>query len=228
MTGVRLQISMHSGMARLVPHPRVAFLATAVALVTPAAADAYIGPGAGFAVMSSFLVIFVTMIVVLASVLAWPFRALWRLAPKAAGRPSTASSSSLRRAGSGLTDQFLKEGLLPSFAALKARGTYRRLQTTYPALSPVAWSSFSTGTHPARHNIFDFLDRDAHYCRCSRPRASAQSKFFRLGKCLIPRHRTPRTCGARSPSGRSRRAAHLEHDPARAITFPPDRSTAPS
>ena len=39
-------------------------------------------------------------------------------------------------------------------------GCYSRLRTTYPALSPVAWSSFATGTNPARHNIFDFLNRD--------------------------------------------------------------------
>ena len=55
---------MHSGMARFVPHPRAALAVAAVTLVAPAAADAYIGPGAGFAVMSSFLVMLVTMVVV--------------------------------------------------------------------------------------------------------------------------------------------------------------------
>ena len=39
-------------------------------LLAPAPAAAYIGPGAGFAVMSSFLVILVTMLAVAASILA--------------------------------------------------------------------------------------------------------------------------------------------------------------
>ena len=53
------------------------------------------------------------------------------------------------------------QGELPNFSRLaEARGSYRRLRTTFPSVSPVAWSSFSTGSHPARHNIFDFLDRD--------------------------------------------------------------------
>ena len=43
---------------------------------------------------------------------------------------------------------------------LAKMGCYKPLKTTFPALSPVAWSSFSTGSRPARHNIYDFLDRD--------------------------------------------------------------------
>src|SRR5581483_1786262 len=32
--------------------------------------------------------------------------------------------------------------------------------TTYPAQTPVAWSSFMTGTNPGGHGIFDFISRD--------------------------------------------------------------------
>jgi predicted AlkP superfamily phosphohydrolase/phosphomutase len=32
--------------------------------------------------------------------------------------------------------------------------------TTYPAQTPVAWSTFSTGTNPGGHGIYDFLRRD--------------------------------------------------------------------
>ncbi|NIV47450.1 MAG: hypothetical protein GWN46_11895, partial [Gammaproteobacteria bacterium] len=46
------------------------------------------------------------------------------------------------------------------FERLARMGCYKRLRTTFPSISPVAWSSFSTGTHPAKHNIYDFLDRD--------------------------------------------------------------------
>ena len=57
-----------------------------------------------------------------------------------------------------LTDQFMKEGLLPNFRKLQEQGTYIRLETTLPAESPVAWSSFQTGCNPGRHRIFDFLE----------------------------------------------------------------------
>src|SRR5438270_14031886 len=54
----------------------------------------------------------------------------------------------------------MSEGKLPNLSRLKEEGSYRRLRTTFPALSPVAWSTFATGVNPAKHNIFDFLNRD--------------------------------------------------------------------
>src|SRR5581483_10732080 len=35
-----------------------------------------------------------------------------------------------------------------------------RLRTTTPAQTPVAWSTFATGTNPGAHGVFDFLRRD--------------------------------------------------------------------
>src|SRR5947199_410657 len=49
---------------------------------------------------------------------------------------------------------------LPNLAKIRAGGNYCRLKTTYPALTPVAWSSFATGTNPGGHGIFDFIRRD--------------------------------------------------------------------
>jgi predicted AlkP superfamily phosphohydrolase/phosphomutase len=217
-------------MGRLVPHARaLTAAATLAAVLLPAPALAYIGPGAGFAVMSSFLVVFVTLLVVAASVLAWPFRALWRLLrgngppPAAIGRLVVIGFDGQDPA---LTDRFLAEGLLPNFARLAATGSYRPLQTTYPALSPVAWSSFSTGTHPARHNIFDFLDRDrrTYLPRLSSTRIGKVERFFRLGKYLIPRHRPELTNLRRSTPfwtllGQRRIWSTILRVP---ITFPPD------
>ena len=221
---------MRSGMASLVPHPRATLAVTAVTLAAPALADAYIGPGAGFAVMSSFLVILVTMVVVLASILAWPFRALWRLARRTGPPPAAIGRFivlGFDGQDPGLTDQYLKQGLLPNFAKLQAQGSYRRLQTTYPALSPVAWSSFSTGTHPARHNIFDFLDRDrrTYLPLLSSTRIGKVERFFRLGKYLIPRERPALTNLRRSKPfwtilGERRIWSTILRVP---ITFPPDR-----
>ena len=59
-----------------------------------------------------------------------------------------------------LVEELIEEGSLPNLAKLKVEGSYRRLGTTWPPLSPVAWSSFSTGTNPGKHNIFDFISRD--------------------------------------------------------------------
>ena len=54
----------------------------------------------------------------------------------------------------------MERGELPSFARLRREGHYSRLATTYPAQTPVAWSSFATGTNPGGHGIFDFVSRD--------------------------------------------------------------------
>lgn len=60
-----------------------------------------------------------------------------------------------------LLNRFMAEGVMPNFEMLKNRGGYTGiLNTTTPALSPVAWSSFITGCNPGKHGIFDFIHRD--------------------------------------------------------------------
>jgi predicted AlkP superfamily phosphohydrolase/phosphomutase len=54
----------------------------------------------------------------------------------------------------------LGRGELPQLAKIRQAGCYTRLKTTYPAQTPVAWSSFVTGTNPGGHGIFDFICRD--------------------------------------------------------------------
>ena len=54
----------------------------------------------------------------------------------------------------------LERGQLPNLARIRQMGSYSRLKTTYPAQTPVAWSSFATGTNPGGHGIFDFISRD--------------------------------------------------------------------
>jgi predicted AlkP superfamily phosphohydrolase/phosphomutase len=51
-------------------------------------------------------------------------------------------------------------GELPHLTKIKDQGGYTRISTTYPAQTPVAWSTFTTGTNPGGHGIFDFLGRD--------------------------------------------------------------------
>jgi predicted AlkP superfamily phosphohydrolase/phosphomutase len=59
-----------------------------------------------------------------------------------------------------IVDSLLARNELPNFFKLRAQGSYSRLRTTYPAQTPVAWSSFATGTNPGGHGIFDFIRRD--------------------------------------------------------------------
>jgi predicted AlkP superfamily phosphohydrolase/phosphomutase len=59
-----------------------------------------------------------------------------------------------------LAESMIRAGNLSNLARLQAQGGYSRLCTTYPAQTPVAWSSFATGKNPGGHGIFDFLRRD--------------------------------------------------------------------
>ena len=60
----------------------------------------------------------------------------------------------------GIVEAMLERGELPNLARIRTTGSYSRLKTTYPAQTPVAWSSFVTGTNPGAHGIFDFICRD--------------------------------------------------------------------
>jgi predicted AlkP superfamily phosphohydrolase/phosphomutase len=59
-----------------------------------------------------------------------------------------------------LLSEWMEEGKLPNLKSLQERGTFLELGTTNPAESPVAWSSFATGTNPGKTSVFDFLKRD--------------------------------------------------------------------
>ena len=205
-------------------------LALGMLLSAATPAEAYIGPGAGFALLSSFLVLFTTILMVIASLLVWPFRTLWRIATR--GKPPRASIKRLIVVGLDgqdpvLTDRFMAEGLLPNFQELASTGCYRRLRTTFPSLSPVAWSSFSTGTNPGRHNIFDFLDRDrrTYLPLLSSTRVGRVERFLRLGRYRIPLHKPELRLLRKSKPfwtilGEHRIWSTVLRVP---ITFPPDR-----
>jgi len=59
-----------------------------------------------------------------------------------------------------IVEPMLAAGALPNLAKIRARGGFSRVQTTYPAQTPVAWSTFATGLNPGGHGIFDFIRRD--------------------------------------------------------------------
>src|SRR3974377_404033 len=59
-----------------------------------------------------------------------------------------------------IVEAMLARGELKNLQKLRDAGSYTRLRTTYPAQTPVAWSTFATGTNPGGHGIFDFIRRD--------------------------------------------------------------------
>lgn len=63
-----------------------------------------------------------------------------------------------------VAEPMLEAGALPALARLRAAGAYARVATTFPAQTPVAWSTFATGVNPGGHGIFDFLRRDPATC----------------------------------------------------------------
>ncbi len=153
------------------PHARVAALALAaggVALLasTPATAVAYVGPGAGIALLTGFATLFFSMLLGLLSLLLYPLRLVHRrLTKKRAPQPARIKRAvviGLDGLDPELAQRFMDEGKLPTLAKLAREGMFRPLATTTPAMSPVAWSSFATGVHPSKHGIYDFLTRDRH------------------------------------------------------------------
>lgn len=59
-----------------------------------------------------------------------------------------------------IVESLLEAGELPHLQAMAERGGYSRIGTTCPAQTPVAWSTFATGTNPGGHGVFDFIRRD--------------------------------------------------------------------
>lgn len=153
---------------------------------------AYIGPGAGFAFLGSFLTLLTSLVLSVASLLAWPFRMLWLLIRRKQGyrkaRVKKLIFLGLDGFDPGLAERFMAEGKLPNLSRLKEQGSYTKLRTTFPALSPVAWSTFATGVNPAKHNIFDFLNRDlkTYVPELASSKVRPPHRILKLGKWRIP------------------------------------------
>ena len=192
---------------------------------------AYIGPGAGFAFLGSFLALIASVLLSILSILIWPFRMAWLLVSRRQGfrkaRVKKLIFLGLDGFDPGLTERFMAEGKLPNLKQLKEQGSYRRLRTTFPALSPVAWSTFATGVNPAKHNIFDFLNRDlkSYVPELSSSKVRPPHRILRIGKFRIPLSRPSVEMRRKSEPfwkilGRHSIGCTILRVP---ITFPPDQ-----
>jgi predicted AlkP superfamily phosphohydrolase/phosphomutase len=161
-------------------------------LFFPLRSEAYAGPGAGFAVLSSFWTIFVAFLYSFYALVTWPIRQLFRMfrRRKAYGKAQVKRVVIVGFDGMDpeLANRFMSEGKLPNLTRLRDNGTFRSLRTTFPAISPVAWSTFQTGVNPGKHNIYDFLARDLknYLPYLSSAQISEPKRHLRIGKYSVP------------------------------------------
>ncbi len=174
------------------PLRQTLLLALVLMLLSEGSAQAYIGPGAGFAVGSTVVAFFLAFLSGLAAIFLWPIR--WALR-SFRGRRAMARARVKRFVILGLdgmeptlAEKFMAEGKMPNLSRLKDEGSYNKLGTTAPPLSPVAWSSFLTGCNPGKHNIFDFLTRDKrnYLPLLSSVSIGDVSRKLKIGKYEIP------------------------------------------
>ncbi len=169
-------------------------LCAALVLLATAAepAYAYVGPGAGFAIGTTLVTVFLAFFSAVGALLLWPFRWLIRSLRQrrahAQARVKRVVVLGLDGLETSLVERYMSAGKLPNFAKLRETGCYRRLGTTAPAMTPVAWSSFLTGCNPGKHNVFDFLtrDRNTYLPTLSSVQIGGPRKTLKLGKYRIP------------------------------------------
>ena len=77
---------------------------------------------------------------------------------------------------------------LPNLNHLRQQGAFRRLATTIPPQSPVAWSSVITGMDPGGHGIFDFVHRNptTRMPVSSMAETTEPTRSLAIGPYLIP------------------------------------------
>ncbi|MBZ5614192.1 MAG: alkaline phosphatase family protein [Acidobacteriia bacterium] len=87
-----------------------------------------------------------------------------------------------------LLAKFMAEGKMPNFARLAAQGSFRRLTTSIPPQSPVAWSNMITGMNAGGHGVFDFIHRDPKTLQLyfSTSKVEGPKHSLHIGSWVIP------------------------------------------
>lgn len=76
-------------------------------------------------------------------------------------------------------DALIEKGYLPHISRMITGGARADLETTFPPITAVAWSSFMTGKNPGKHGIFEFVRRDQ-----KSKRELAVNASFRQGRAI--------------------------------------------
>jgi predicted AlkP superfamily phosphohydrolase/phosphomutase len=119
---------------------------------------------------------------------------LWPLASSCTGSKSLASSGKkivilgIDGMDPSFLEQFIKEGVMPNFQRLAREGSFKRMRSSIPPQSPVAWSDFAVGASPGVHGIFDFIHRDPKTMSpyLSTAQVLETSNTFSIGDWRIP------------------------------------------
>lgn len=166
--------------------------ATLFVLVVPASVYAYVGPGAGIALATTAFALLSTVFVVMFGLLFWPARWAYRTIkmdrPPKPAKIKRAVVIGLDGIDPRRVRRLIEEDRLPNMAKLADQGTISDLGTTFPAMSPVAWSSFSTGVNPGKHGIYDFLTRDpkSYLPDLSSADVRGPARHITIGKWRLP------------------------------------------
>jgi len=206
-------------------------LTIATLVMSPAVANAYIGPGAGFALVSSFFILIIAALLAVFSILTLPIRASYLFFRR---RKISRNMKAKRVIVVGfdgmdplLCRRFMAEGKLPNLSKLMRHGTFKELATTTPSISPVAWSTFATGVNPGKHSIFDFFTRNPKTYQpvLSSALISSTKKTKKIGPFSFKRDKTTVTLLRKSTSfwkilGGSKIFSTVLRVP---ITFPPEK-----
>ena len=151
--------------------------------VRPNASLAYVGPGAGFAFLGSFLSLMTGVLLGTFSLLTWPLRVAWRWLRR--GRAFRHASVKkiiflgLDGLDPQLTEQFMREGKLPNLAKLRLR---RQLQAAADDVSLViacGMVHICDGSQSGQTQHFRFPR--------PRPEVVSPTAFFRAGRACASR-----------------------------------------
>lgn len=188
----------------------------------PMTVHAYVGPGAGFAFIGSFLALFSALLAGIASLLIWPIRYVYR----ALRRRKMLSHSNIKRMIVVGLDGFdpvhvensMAAGHLPNFKRLAEEGSYSHLGTTSPAASPGAWRSFITGVDSSRSGMTD-------QPTSSLLKMIPPARTFQVGNWVLPLGRPSVETSLKYPGfwkvlGDHGIPSHILHMP---FTFPPEK-----
>jgi predicted AlkP superfamily phosphohydrolase/phosphomutase len=77
---------------------------------------------------------------------------------------------------------------LPNLSRLRTEGDFKRLGTTVPPQSPVAWATVTTGLDPGGHGLFDFVHRNpqTRTPMTSMSEVTAPARTLSIGPYVLP------------------------------------------
>jgi len=57
-----------------------------------------------------------------------------------------------------LANRLMDDGIFPNFKSLLEEGTFSQMDSIYPTVSNVAWTSYQTGKNPGKFGVYGFAE----------------------------------------------------------------------